>query len=227
MPTFKQMELVDLAHSVSKFCIGMEGNVSSRYYDTDRLLIKASGKKLSTLDTCGLSEYSISDGKLINGIKGSIETDFHRVIYKYYPEVNFIAHTHPINTLKILCGDANILFHFERKRLYPEQVIFNGPYSMAVGYHNPGKDLAKGIENEILHYELNSKPQPKLILLDNHGIIALGKTAQECVAITETCEKAAEVFLGALSTGKIRYLSDSSVQELLDDENEKYRMALV
>lgn len=226
MGTFN--DLLDLAHSVGKYCIGMEGNVSKRLSLMEAIKIKASGAKLNTL-TEEETLIILKDGRQYDNehLKPSMESEFHKVIYELCPEVNFIAHTHPINTLKILCGDANLLFDFETRRLYPEHVIFNGPSSIGIGYHTPGQKLSKAIENEILHYIYNRKQIPKLILLMNHGIIALGKTVAECIAITETCEKAAEVFLGALSTGKIRYLSETSVQELLDDEKEKYRQSLI
>lgn len=213
-----------LAHSVGKFCIGMEGNVSQKQ-DNQNFVIKSSGINLSEMTSNDISHYTM-DGELYMGKKGSIETDFHRTIYQLCPEVNFIAHTHPINTLKILCSDIKLLLDFSEKRLYPEQVIFNGSESGLVLYYKPGQSLANGIYCVINRFLEKNKPYPKLLLLSNHGIVALGTTAQECIAITETCEKAAEVFLGSLSTGKIRYLSEKSVQDLLEDENEKYRMSL-
>ena len=219
-------QLVFLARNVSKFCIGMEGNVSCRLHHINGFYIKASGASLSNMSTNDISCCDMT-GRQLDKKKPSIEMEFHKIIYQTCPEINYIAHTHPINTLKILCGDKNLLIDFCSKRLYPEQVIFNGPESGIVHYLKPGKDLAIGIKNDIMYFIDYKKPIPKLILLQNHGIIALGKTVQECVAITETCEKAAEVFLGALSTGKIRYLSEESVTELLEDENEKYRMSLV
>ena len=216
--------ILHLAHQVGKFCIGMEGNVSARHHEN--FVIKSSGVKLSDMTSDDISHYTM-DGELYIGRKGSIETDFHRMIYRLCPEVNFVAHTHPINTLKILCGNKSLLLDFANRRLYPEQVIFNGPKSSLTYYRKPGKPLAEFIRTTLNYYFEENNSFPKLMLLENHGIIALGKTAKECIAITETCEKAAEVFLGALSTGKIRYLSEESVTELLEDENEKYRMSLV
>lgn len=218
-------DVINLGFNLSTFCIGMEGNVSGRI-DDNGFAIKSSGASLYNLSAENISIYNMAC-ILLAGKKGSIETEFHKVIYELYPEVNFIAHTHPINTLKILCGDRNLLHDFATKRLYPEQVIFNGPQSAYASYWKPGKDLARAIKYEVDNFFIINKSYPKLILLENHGIIALGKTADECIAITETCEKAAEVFLGALSTGKIRYLSENSIQELLNDEQEKYRQSLI
>lgn len=219
-----KIDLLYLAHSIGKYCIGMEGNVSARTLDGG-LLIKSSGANLNNLRDNEVSKYS-KDGILESDKRGSIETEFHKVIYDNLPDVDFIAHTHPINTLKLLCGNPKLLNEFATLRMYPEQVIFNGANAVTIGYHKPGKPLAKAIEDEILHYYYNQKAFPNLILLMNHGIIALGKTVNECVAITETCEKSAEIFLGAFPTGKIRFLSEQSVQDLLDDENEKYRISL-
>jgi len=221
-------ELIDFAKSIGRFCIGMEGNVSARknFPSFDGFIIKSSGASLSNLTINDISTYT-KDGILIDkGKVGSIETDFHKIIYNICPEINYIAHSHPINTLKILCGNKSLLLDFANKRLYPEQVIFNGIKSSLTYYTKPGKPLAEFIRVTLNYFFEENNFFPKLMLLENHGIIALGKTVQECVAITETCEKAAEVFLGAVATGKIRYLSEASIQELLEDENEKYRISL-
>ena len=223
------MGLIRLAKLVSPYCIGMEGNISGKFNThlgkaLDGFQIKCSGVRLS--DACQASDYvciSMSGEQIDNfNRRGSIEMELHRLIYNRYPDVKFIAHTHPINTLKILCGlDLNISI-FAKMRMYPEQVIFNGASSIVVPYACPGPKLANELELKIQHYE----QCPKLILLKNHGIVACGKTVDECVAITETCEKAAEVFISGhqLPSININFLLAQEVRELLDNEQEKYRL---
>jgi L-fuculose-phosphate aldolase len=74
---------------------------------------------------------------------------------------------------------------------------------------------------------LNSGNFPKLILLKNHGIIACGKTIDECTIISEICEKSAEIFIGAINTNNINFLTDESINDLIVDKNEKYRQELL
>jgi ribulose-5-phosphate 4-epimerase/fuculose-1-phosphate aldolase len=64
-------------------------------------------------------------------------------------------------------------------------------------------------------------------LLENHGIIACGKTVDECVVITEICEKSAEIFIDTIKLKSVNYLTNSEIDKLLNDENEKYRKSLI
>ena len=59
---------------------------------------------------------------------------------------------------------------------------------------------------------------PKLILLENHGIIACGKTIGECIVSTDICEKSAEIF-----TVNSKFLTKDDIKELVEDKQEKYR----
>ena len=68
---------------------------------------------------------------------------------------------------------------------------------------------------------------PKLILLKNHGIIACGKTIEECSIISEICEKSAEIFIGSKLIGNMNFLSTFQVNSLIFDEKEKYRKSLL
>jgi len=219
------MGLVRLAKLVSPYCIGMEGNISARF-DTymgrpvDGFIIKCSGVSLKdSLMANNYVAFNMLGEQLDNFTRrGSMEMELHRFLYNRFPDVKFIAHTHPVNTLKILCSDKSK--SFAMKRMYPEQVIFNDECSISIPYACPGPKLALEIESKIK----SRLVCPKLFLLENHGIIACGKTVDECVAITETCEKAAEVFIGASALGGIGFLMPTEVEELLDNEQEKYRL---
>ena len=106
-------------------------------------------------------------------------------------------------------------------------MIFNGKKSCLVPYSTPGKELFDNIEECVSNFIDKEKTFPKLILLENHGIIACGKTVDECVVITEICEKSADIFLGSILLGDIRFLSDYETKSLMDDKKEKYRQNLL
>lgn len=213
-----------LSHAVSKFTIGTEGNVSKKINDT--FLIKSSGTSLGTLtqDEIILCD---KDGTQLNNFnhKPSIETGFHSWALKF-PSINFVAHTHPTNTLKILC--SQFIYEFANCRLFPDQVVFNWKRSCIVPYAHPGYELMNAIKlsvDEFLSNETNIFP--KLILLQNHGIICVGTSYKECVIASEICEKSAEIFMGAIRTKRINYLSKSDIDKILDDKNEIYRARLL
>jgi L-fuculose-phosphate aldolase len=214
--------LISLSKQVSKYCIGMEGNVSSK--TKNGILIKASGSRLSNLSNDDLVEFDLNGNQLSNfSKKGSMELSFHRFLMGF-EDINYISHTHPINTLKILCSD--ICESFASNRIFPDQVVFNGQKSCLVQYAKPGNDLTKVISKSVNSFIENEGYFPKLILLKNHGIITCGKTIDECVISTEICEKSAEIFIGSINLG-IKFLSKSEIFDLSIDKNEKYRQNLL
>ena len=146
-------------------------------------------------------------------------------MFDEFDNINFISHTHPSNTVKILCSKYSSLF--SHNRLFPDQVIFNGEKSCLVPYAKPGEELTKIIEECVNKFIENEGYFPKLILLENHGIIACGKTIDECVIISEICEKSAKIFLGAVLLGDIKFLSNSETNDLINDIKEKYRQELL
>ena len=97
-------ELLELAHSIHPFTICGEGNVSCREEET--LLIKASGTNLDDLGYDDLVRCRF-DGKPLEDEekKPSMEVSFHAWILKTFPQINFVAHTHPTHTNKILCSE--------------------------------------------------------------------------------------------------------------------------
>jgi hypothetical protein len=63
-----------------------------------------------------------------------------------------------------------------------------------------------------------------VILLENHGFIALGATADAVLAATLMGSKAAEIFAGAAAAaGSPRFLPDAQVERIADRPDELYR----
>jgi len=215
--------LIELSKKISKYCVGMEGNISEK--TESGLLIKASGAKLSELSHNDLVEFDMNGIQLSNfSKKGSMELSFHTFLLGF-DNVNYVSHTHPINALKILCGDFSD--SYSRNRLFPDQVVFNGKKSCLIPYAKPGDDLTNAIKKGVLEFIEKEGFFPKLILLKNHGIITCGKTIDECIISTEICEKSAEIFIDCLNLGSINFLSDLEINDLENDKNEKYRQGLI
>ena len=216
--------LLNLAHTVSAQAIAGEGNVSAR--DGKGFLIKASGTSLDTLTYDDLVRCQLS-GKPIapDELKPSMEVSFHAWFYRTFPEIDFVCHTHPTNTVKILCsGRTN---SFTTQRLFPDQVVRNGVVSCFVPYAAPGIPLMEKIEESVTEFIKRERFFPKLILLKNHGIITASSSAKDCAAAALMCEKSAEIFSGAKSLDMMSFLSPEAVAELDADPNEKYRRNLI
>ena len=216
-------KLLDLSEGVSKYCVGMEGNISGKVNDKS-LLIKASGTNLTKLTLDDLVEFDFGGNQLNNlNKRGSMELSFH-IYLLGFKEINFISHTHPINSLKVLCSNDIVKRTFATKRIFPDQVVFNGSESCLVPYRKPGQELTDKIKECVEKFIVRNEYFPKLILLENHGIISCGKTVDECIIINEICEKSAEIFMGSVD---ITFLLREEVDELVSDKSEKYRQNLV
>ena len=111
--------------------------------------------------------------------------------------------------------------------MFPDQVVFNGVKSCVIPYRKPGDDLTFAITELFSKFEKNYGELPKLLLLANHGIITFGSTIEECIVKTEICEKAAEIYLGGLAIGKINFLSDFDIDNIISDSKESYRFNLL
>ena len=59
-----------------------------------------------------------------------------------------------------------------------------GPDSVFVPYVDPGVILAKAIRDGIATYRAEWNLVPKVIYMQNHGVIALGGSTQEALNIT-------------------------------------------
>jgi ribulose-5-phosphate 4-epimerase/fuculose-1-phosphate aldolase len=214
-------ELLILAKCLKNYVVGAEGNVSEKV--DGGFVIKASGTTLKYLSYKDLIKCDF-EGKQINNFdkKPSIETGFHSFLLQK-PNINFVAHTHPTNTLKILCSNIELISEFANKRMFPDQVVFNGEKSCIVPYAHPGTELCKNVKHSVDEFMEKNKYLPKLILLVNHGIICAGSTIKECLIATEMCEKSAEIFIGAKSISKCTFISNDEIEQVKVDTNEIYR----
>ena len=213
-------EIQNLALNLSSYVVAAEGNISAR--DSNGFLIKSSGTKLSdvTKSNCAICDFN---GNVLNNLVPSMEYTFHAWIYKNFPNINFIAHTHPTHTLKILCSD--LTEEFSDIRLFPDQIVYNSSKSCVVDYFMPGRPLKDGIKKAVKDFVSEKNFFPNLILLKNHGIICAGETATQCEYATHICEKSAEIFFATVNI-KRNYLNRMNIEEIINDKNEKYRKTL-
>ena len=213
-------EILELARDISDYTICGEGNVSVR--DGDNFKIKASGTSLHTLSEEDLTLCDLNGNQLDpSHKKPSIETSFHAWIMKNFPEVNFIAHSHPPNTTKILCSES--VYDFANNRWFPEQIVRNGTKSCVVPYAPPGQAILKLVEEYVTKFIDHEGFFPKLILLQNHGIITASGSKKDCAAASLMCEKSADIFIGAKLLGGVKFLTKQEVADVDLCPNENYR----
>ena len=214
-------EILELAREISSYTICGEGNVSTRV-DENTFLIKASGTSLHTLSEEDLTLCNTNGAQIeLLHKKPSIETSFHAWIMRTFPEINFIAHSHPPYTTQILCSTSP--YSFANHRWFPDQIVRNGTKSCLVPYAPPGEAILKLVEKSVSEFVDEEGYFPKLILLQNHGIITASASKKDCAASTLMCEKSAEIFIGAKLLGGVKFLTKQEVADVDTCPNENYR----
>jgi NAD(P)-dependent dehydrogenase (short-subunit alcohol dehydrogenase family)/rhamnose utilization protein RhaD (predicted bifunctional aldolase and dehydrogenase) len=186
-------ELIEISQFYGKqkdFVIAGGGNTS--YKDEYHIYIKASGHSLSTIGEDGFAQLDRKGLQLIagktyseevmerenqikndllnsrvhpeKGQRPSVETSLHDLI-----AFRFVVHTHSTKVNGLMCSkDAEK----RTAELFGDEVVF-------VPYVDPGYILYKEVETRINAYRARTGEEPKVILLQNHGIFVAADTTAE------------------------------------------------
>lgn len=168
------------------------GNISARV-GMDSVLITASGTGLGSLNGTDIVKVDIASGRIVKGGKPSSELPLHRMIYEKMDCTNII-HCHPPLT--------NAYF-----AVYPrlKELIFETRYTLGevpvigqrtVTVEDPGPVVGALKKNPI-------------VVLKNHGVVAVGQDFTEPFYLIEALESAVEV-------AAVARLFDKKVLDKLD-----------
>lgn len=222
-----------------------EGNTSCRV-DDDTFYVKASGQQMGNISSAGfvavhfapilalldhppadrVEEQRLMEAARVEAdspLKPSVEVTFHAMLLAEC-NVRWIAHTHPVAVNRLLCSTRAEQFAYNR--LFPDEAVLCGPQSVLVPYADPGLPLALAIRERTRAYMNSWEEAPKVILLANHGLIALGQTPAEALNITAMCVKAAEIFAGACAVGEPVFMSQADILHICRRPDEIYRRQL-
>jgi rhamnose utilization protein RhaD (predicted bifunctional aldolase and dehydrogenase) len=240
--------LIQLTHKIGsdpELVILAEGNTSA-LLDDGTFLCTTSGSRLATVgdrdvvrlrlaplldslrqtgecDVPAVMRAARYDGRA--GAAPSIETFVH-VVCLGLGGGAFVVHTHPTQLLGLLCTPAarQIL---TAGPLFPDEAVVCGQAPLYVDYHAPGIELGRALVARMETYLRRYGEPPRVIFLANHGLVAVGRSASEALAITEMATKAARVRAIALATGKLRPLGADDVSGLVTRLDELDRRSLL
>lgn len=145
--------------------------------------------------------------------RGSIETVVHAAVHAAAREagvetVRFIGHTHPTAVVGLL---ASVRAEEAWSRLvYSDEAVVVGR-PLFVPYATPGIDLGRGYARALRAYLAGHGVLPQLVLLANHGIVALAPTAAGVEAVSTMAVKGARVRTAAYAVGGVAPLTDGQV----------------
>lgn len=239
-------QLVALSNALGRpeldYVILGEGNTSARVDDTT-FWVKASGTELRTITAVGFVQVvfdralalverpNLTDAEVKAGLTAakvnpsspghpSVETLLHALCLQL-PGVNFIGHTHATAVNMLTCSVG-----FEQAyagRLFPDEIVLCGPAAVLVPYTDPGVPLAVEVWNRVQRYLDQYGEQPKVILIQNHGLIVLGKSPQQVLDVTAMAVKTARILLGTFAAGGPRFMSARDVARIHTRPDELYR----
>ena len=236
-------QLLRLAHALGApdLAILGEGNVSAAVSETE-FLVKASGSSLATmtekdLTLCRrapiaslLDRETISDEdvqtELMNARlssedrKPSVEAAFHAWLLTL-EHVAFVGHCHPTTVNQVMCSPR--ARDFAERRIFPDEVVCCGAASVFVPYTDPGVTLAREIRDRTTHFIKQQGFTPRLILLQNHGIISVGSTVEGVLSAILMADKAARIFVGAAALGGPNFMAQKDVDRITNRADEHYR----
>lgn len=219
-----------------------EGNTSARA-DAETFYVKVSGSELRTItksgfvrcsmervlkliDTPNLDDKATKDGlaaaKVDRADPGvpSIETLLHALCLDL-PSVSFVGHTHPVAINAITCS-VNFEAAFAG-RLFPDEIVVCGVAPVLVPYTDPGIPLAHMVHSRLREYLDAYGETPRVIIIQNHGLIALGQSPRQVEDVTRMEVKAARILLGTYSVGGPRFMTQSDVDRIHTRPDELYR----
>ncbi len=241
----KLAALIRLSHELGNpqrpLSILGEGNTSVRL-GAESFLVKASGSSLGTLREqdvveCKtgallplLEQTKLSDAE-VDGVlmasrtdadarKPSVEALFH-AWFLTLPGVEFVGHTHAPAVNGILCSPR--AREFATKRIFPDEIVCCDVESVFVPYTDPGLRLAQAIRGQTEVFIKKHQRPPRVVLLESHGIITLGRTPEAVLAAMLMAEKAAVIWTGAAALGGPVFMTPEHVARIAGRPDEAVR----
>lgn len=194
-------ELIEISRfygTNKEYVIAGGGNTS--FKNGEKLWIKASGITLADIQKDGFvclsrkklqlisnKKYSLNSDErenevkidLFNAVLGddgkrpSVETSLHDLV-----NYQFVVHTHPTLVNSIMCSKKAKEKSFE---LFGDDILF-------IEYTDPGYVLFKKVAGELNNFRVKKGFDPKIILLENHGILVSADSFDEIKEIYTNLE---------------------------------------
>ena len=224
-----------------------EGN-TSELVDDGRLVLKASGaamaharseefvvvdidEVMAVVDDPATTQTDLSDVLVARGTqrpdgagprRGSIEAVVHAAVHAAAREAGiantwpFVGHTHPTAVVGLLAS-VRAEEAWTRIVYSDEAVVVGRP--LFVPYATPGLALGRIYAAALREYVADHGELPQLVLLANHGIVAVAPTSPGVEAVSTMAVKGARVRAIAYSVGGVQPLSDEDVDKFFVRED--------
>lgn len=235
----------ELGNAARPLAILAEGNTSAKLSD-ETFLVKASGSNLGSLTEAGVVECKTAalldlleqtglDDKTVDSLllaarvdatakKPSVEALFHAFLLSL-PGIEFVGHTHAPQVNSILCSPR--AREFATKRIFPDEIVCCDVASVFIPYTDPGLKLAQVIRDEVKKFMTEFGRPPRVILMENHGLITLGRSIEAVLSAMLMAEKTAGIWLGAAALGGPKFMSPENIARISGRPDEALRRQIL
>ncbi|MBD3919638.1 class II aldolase/adducin family protein [Paenibacillus sp. PR3] len=156
------------------------GNVSHRI-NREQFVITPSGRDYRSLTPEDVVTVQIADGTYSGIIKPSSERGVHAAVYRQFPDVNFVIHTHQTEASVISASELDSID------------IIEGPLAGKVlcgAYALPStKKLARNVAASL------ENTNNRAIIMKNHGAVCYGVDDEEAFSVALALESACQRFV--------------------------------
>jgi len=164
------------------------GNVSGRDPETNLVVIKPSGYKYEQLAPADLVVVDL-EGNIIEGhLKPSVDTATHLYLYKHRSDVFGVAHTHSTYASVFAVLGESIPPCLTTCAMLGGEIPIGG--FVPIGGEEIGREIVAKIGNA------------RAIIMQNHGVFAIGSSASEATKMAVVVEEVAKITYLAMLRGK-------------------------
>lgn len=190
------------------FIAGTDGNISARV-GADHVMVTPSGRHKGRLQPDDMVVTNLSGKKLHGRHQPSSELLMHLAVYRDRPDIRACVHAHPpVATARAASGRA-----FPNDVL-PEVVVFVGEIPL-VPYAPPGTQaVGESLKSFLQGHDA--------FLLQNHGVLTLGRDLEEAYNRLETVEQYARILESADISGRLSRIPATDMDRL-KRMNRQYR----
>ena len=194
-------EFVAAAHRVAEHGLVLcsSGNLSWRV-DDERMLVTTTDSWMSTLSKDQIAVCRVTDSAILNGKQPSKEIGFHAGILRERSDVNIVLHYQSPYATTLSCRQRQV----EDFSVIPEIPYYIGSVGV-VPYFTPGShELASAITSAMKQHDV--------VILRNHGQVAVGSTFDDVIIKAVFFELACKIIFHAGE--QLRLLSKEAIAEL-------------
>ncbi|AZN41278.1 class II aldolase/adducin family protein [Paenibacillus albus] len=169
------------------------GNVSCRISDS-HFVITPRGRDYLQMTAEDIVQVAISDCSYSGDVKPSSEKAMHAAVYKQYPEVNFVIHTHQENASVVSAAGLSSM------KVEGDYLLLGGEVIVADYALPTTKKLARKVSNVL------RRTNGQAVILAKHGALCFGAGDDETFQVASELETACADFI----TKQYRLLSGNA-----------------